>query len=83
MPLLEGQLKEKRGKWKFLKRWHTKYFTLSSAALTCSDQTYNVSAFLETNVFQATFRFETICEISSLLELKILIVVSRFKKFWM
>ncbi|KAI1720091.1 PH domain-containing protein [Ditylenchus destructor] len=33
IPLLEGELKEKRGRWKFLKRWHTKYFTLSSAAL--------------------------------------------------
>jgi hypothetical protein len=41
MPLLEGQLKEKRGKWKFFKRWHTKYFTLSSAALTYSESTYN------------------------------------------
>uniref|UniRef100_A0AC34GFM0 PH domain-containing protein n=1 Tax=Panagrolaimus sp. ES5 TaxID=591445 RepID=A0AC34GFM0_9BILA len=41
MPLLEGQLKEKRGKWKFFKRWHTKYFTLSSAALTYSENTYN------------------------------------------
>uniref|UniRef100_A0A915PYT4 PH domain-containing protein n=1 Tax=Setaria digitata TaxID=48799 RepID=A0A915PYT4_9BILA len=29
LPVLEGQLKEKRGRWKFLKRWHTKYFTLS------------------------------------------------------
>lgn len=38
IPVLEGQLKEKRGRWKFLKRWHTKYFTLSSAALTCRDR---------------------------------------------
>ncbi|TMS35006.1 hypothetical protein L596_002493 [Steinernema carpocapsae] len=37
-PLLEGQLKEKRGRWRFLKRWHTKYFTLSSAALTCTGE---------------------------------------------
>uniref|UniRef100_A0A1I7ZTM6 PH domain-containing protein n=1 Tax=Steinernema glaseri TaxID=37863 RepID=A0A1I7ZTM6_9BILA len=40
LPLLEGQLKEKRGRWRFLKRWHTKYFTLSSAALTCTGDTY-------------------------------------------
>ncbi|KRX95219.1 Protein melted -like protein [Trichinella pseudospiralis] len=32
-PVIEGQLKEKRGRWKFLKRWRTKYFTLSSASL--------------------------------------------------
>ncbi|WKX95464.1 hypothetical protein Q1695_012151 [Nippostrongylus brasiliensis] len=36
--VLEGQLKEKKGRWRFLRRWHTKYFTLSSAALTCSSE---------------------------------------------
>uniref|UniRef100_A0A7E4V442 PH domain-containing protein n=1 Tax=Panagrellus redivivus TaxID=6233 RepID=A0A7E4V442_PANRE len=36
-PLLEGQLKEKKGKWKFLRRWHTKYFTLSSGALSFTE----------------------------------------------
>ncbi|CAB3405609.1 unnamed protein product [Caenorhabditis bovis] len=34
--VLEGQLKEKKGRWRFLKRWNTKYFTLSSAALNYS-----------------------------------------------
>ncbi|VDK49284.1 unnamed protein product [Anisakis simplex] len=43
LPVLEGQLKEKRGRWKFLKRWHTKYFTLSSAALTCRDHSIDPS----------------------------------------
>uniref|UniRef100_A0A183UNQ0 Protein melted-like protein n=1 Tax=Toxocara canis TaxID=6265 RepID=A0A183UNQ0_TOXCA len=43
LPVLEGQLKEKRGRWKFLKRWHTKYFTLSSAALTCRDRSLDPS----------------------------------------
>uniref|UniRef100_F1KT96 Protein melted n=1 Tax=Ascaris suum TaxID=6253 RepID=F1KT96_ASCSU len=43
LPVLEGQLKEKRGRWKFLKRWHTKYFTLSSAALTCRDRSIDPS----------------------------------------
>ena len=33
-PAIEGQLKEKKGKWKFLKRWKTRYFTLSGAAIT-------------------------------------------------
>ncbi|KAF1767834.1 hypothetical protein GCK72_007793 [Caenorhabditis remanei] len=36
--VLEGQLKEKKGRWRFLKRWNTKYFTLSSAALNYSTQ---------------------------------------------
>ncbi|KAE9416852.1 hypothetical protein Angca_006552 [Angiostrongylus cantonensis] len=36
--VLEGQLKEKKGRWRFLRRWHTKYFTLSSAALTYSSE---------------------------------------------
>ncbi|CAJ0581354.1 unnamed protein product, partial [Mesorhabditis spiculigera] len=32
--MLCGELKEKRGRWKFLRRWHTKFFTLSTASLT-------------------------------------------------
>lgn len=32
-PVIEGQLKEKRGKWRLFRRWHTKYFTLSNAHL--------------------------------------------------
>nr|CDJ90632.1 Pleckstrin homology domain containing protein [Haemonchus contortus] len=36
--VLEGQLKEKKGRWRFLRRWHTKYFTLSSAALTYTSE---------------------------------------------
>ncbi|VDP37829.1 unnamed protein product, partial [Soboliphyme baturini] len=28
-PVIEGQLKEKKGRWKFFKRWRTRYFTLS------------------------------------------------------
>lgn len=38
--LLEGHLKEKRnsgtGRWRFFKRWQTKYFTLNTAVLTSS-----------------------------------------------
>lgn len=41
--VLEGQLKEKKGRWRFLKRWNTKYFTLSSAALNYSTQHMPVS----------------------------------------
>uniref|UniRef100_A0A915EV20 PH domain-containing protein n=1 Tax=Ditylenchus dipsaci TaxID=166011 RepID=A0A915EV20_9BILA len=48
-PLLEGQLKEKRGRWRLFKRWQTKYFLLSSAALVCS----NKSSF-DTNTTGAT-----------------------------
>lgn len=32
-PVIEGQLKEKKGRWKFFKRWRTRYFTLSGAHL--------------------------------------------------
>uniref|UniRef100_T1ISD9 PH domain-containing protein n=1 Tax=Strigamia maritima TaxID=126957 RepID=T1ISD9_STRMM len=32
-PVIEGQLKEKKGKWKLFKRWRTRYFTLSAAHL--------------------------------------------------
>lgn len=32
-PVIEGQLKEKKGKWKIFKRWRTRYFTLSGAHL--------------------------------------------------
>ena len=31
-----GQLKEKKGRWKFFKRWKTRYFTLSGATITFS-----------------------------------------------
>ncbi|XP_060066450.1 protein melted-like [Ylistrum balloti] len=33
-PVIAGQLKEKKGRWKFLKRWKTRYFTLSGAQIT-------------------------------------------------
>lgn len=32
-PILEGCLKEKKGKWKLFKRWRTRYFTLSGGQL--------------------------------------------------
>ncbi|XP_064611222.1 ventricular zone-expressed PH domain-containing protein homolog 1-like isoform X2 [Liolophura sinensis] len=35
-PVIAGQLKEKKGRWKFLKRWKTRYFTLSGAHITYS-----------------------------------------------
>jgi len=27
-PMIEGQLKEKKGKWRLFRRWRTRYFTL-------------------------------------------------------
>ncbi|CAG5118467.1 unnamed protein product [Candidula unifasciata] len=33
-PEIAGQLKEKKGKWKFFKRWKTRYFTLSGGSIT-------------------------------------------------
>ncbi|WAR14927.1 MELT-like protein, partial [Mya arenaria] len=35
-PVIAGQLKEKKGRWKFLKRWKTRYFTLSGSQITYS-----------------------------------------------
>lgn len=32
-PVIEGQLKEKKGKWKIFRRWRTRYFTLSGVHL--------------------------------------------------
>jgi hypothetical protein len=32
-PILEGCLKEKKGKWRLFKRWRTRYFTLSGGQL--------------------------------------------------
>lgn len=32
-PVIEGQLKEKKGKWTLFKRWRTRYFTLSGVHL--------------------------------------------------
>ncbi|GAU96358.1 hypothetical protein RvY_07816-2 [Ramazzottius varieornatus] len=34
VPLMEGTLKEKKGRWAFLKRWKTRHFTLSGPFLT-------------------------------------------------
>ena len=37
-PVIEGQLKEKKGgKWKIFKRWKSRYFTLSGARLACKE----------------------------------------------
>lgn len=33
--MIEGQLKEKKGKWRLFRRWRTRYFTLSGAHLSC------------------------------------------------
>ncbi|XP_073971191.1 ventricular zone expressed PH domain-containing protein melted isoform X2 [Rhodnius prolixus] len=32
-PVIEGQLKEKKGRWRMFRRWRTRYFTLSGARL--------------------------------------------------
>lgn len=31
--LIQGQLKEKHGKWKFLRRWHKRLFTLTGGSI--------------------------------------------------
>ena len=38
-PVIEGQLKEKKGgKWKIFKKWKSRYFTLSGARLAYKDE---------------------------------------------
>ena len=38
VPVIEGQLKEKKGgKWKIFKKWKSRYFTLSGAKLSYKD----------------------------------------------
>ena len=39
-PVIEGQLKEKKGKWRLFKRWRTRYFTLSGAHLSCKNSVF-------------------------------------------
>ncbi|XP_013140052.1 PREDICTED: ventricular zone-expressed PH domain-containing protein homolog 1 isoform X2 [Papilio polytes] len=34
-PVIEGQLKEKKGRWRLFRRWRTRYFTLSGHHLSC------------------------------------------------
>ena len=37
-PVIEGQLKEKKGgKWRIFKKWKNRYFTLSGARLACQE----------------------------------------------
>ncbi len=38
-PVIEGQLKEKKGgRWKLFKKWKSRYFTLSGAKLTYKEE---------------------------------------------
>ena len=41
-PVIEGHLKEKKGKWKIFKRWKTRHFTLSGANITYSKKDVSV-----------------------------------------
>ncbi|CAD5114857.1 DgyrCDS3892 [Dimorphilus gyrociliatus] len=45
-PAMEGNLKEKRGKWKVLKRWKTRYFTLSGGSIIFSSKRNSVYQYL-------------------------------------
>ena len=48
---LQGQLKEKKGKWKVFKRWKTRYFTLSGGTFTYS-KSNSVSTYLKMIIIQ-------------------------------
>ncbi|XP_013197621.1 protein melted [Amyelois transitella] len=41
-PVIEGQLKEKKGRWRLFRRWRTRYFTLSGAHLSCKSGTESI-----------------------------------------
>ena len=51
MPVIEGQLKEKKGgKWSIFKKWKSRYFTLSGAKLSYKDSVrceYGIERFRE------------------------------------
>lgn len=42
-PMIEGQLKEKKGKWRLFRRWRTRYFTLSGAHLSCKGSVSSIN----------------------------------------
>ncbi|WAR14776.1 MELT-like protein, partial [Mya arenaria] len=54
-PVIAGQLKEKKGRWKFLKRWKTRYFTLSGSQITYSksDSAFEIFTTDQNYVFKA------------------------------
>ena len=54
-----GQLKEKKGRWKFLKRWKTRYFTLSGSAIT-----YNKKDMVRAWMFSYSVFLKYLCQIS-------------------
>ena len=44
-PVIEGQLKEKKGgKWRIFKKWKNRYFTLSGARLACKEEEHSGGA---------------------------------------
>lgn len=45
-PVIEGQLKEKKGRWKIFRRWRTRYFTLSGAHLSYKGSVSKLLAYL-------------------------------------
>ena len=53
-PLIEGKLKEKQVRWKFIKRWKTRYFTLAGNQLLFQKgKSVSPSAIFYTCVFKA------------------------------
>lgn len=54
-PVIEGQLKEKKGKWRLFRRWRTRYFTLSGAHLSCKGSVSEVDLSSGTFLFTRAF----------------------------
>lgn len=50
-PVIEGKLKEKKGKWRLFRRWRTRYFTLSGAHLSCKGSVSILNAITKCTVY--------------------------------
>lgn len=49
-PVIEGQLKEKKGKWKLFRRWRTRYFTLSGIHLSYREAVSEISYLVKSSI---------------------------------
>lgn len=58
-PMIEGQLKEKKGKWRLFRRWRTRYFTLSGAHLSCKGSVSDTGSNSEISPTISRFSFQS------------------------
>lgn len=58
-PMIEGQLKEKKGKWRLFRRWRTRYFTLSGAHLSCKGSVSSIFDHIQWNKHNIIILYRT------------------------